>query len=355
MGFTGIGRYTANLLREMLDQLDEREYLFAFRNPWKLDVFGLSLINHPRLQWLDVSVEPLFLSQQWISPLILKRAGIHVYHSPYCVMPYISGARTVVTVHDLIPMILPERSTAKSRLFYRFAVLASLLAASTVIVDSRCTARDIRDRFGSGRKLKIVPLGVDARFHPRDPDEIARWKEQRKLPSRYCLYFGSDRPNKNRDKVIGAWAPDAFQRHGLPLVLGGGPPLRGSNHRNQGPIHCLGPVEDHELPLLYAGAELFVFPSLYEGFGLPVLEAMAAGVPVVCSKRSSLPEVGGDAAVYLETESPACIADTVTALLQNPDRLRRMRERGLERAAWFTWARTAAMTLDIYRRAVGLS
>jgi alpha-1,3-rhamnosyl/mannosyltransferase len=173
------------------------------------------------------------------------------------------------------------------------------------------------------------------------------------LPERYILYLGSNKPHKNLVRLVEAWA--VLQPQPLPLVVAGFWDARYPGPRQHAEelgieeVIWLGPVPEQDLPALYTGATLFVFPSLYEGFGLPVLEAMACGTPVACSDSSSLPEVAGDAAILFDSTDVGDMAEAIGLLLGNPDLRQRLAKAGLQRAKRFSWQRTAKETLEVYR------
>jgi glycosyltransferase involved in cell wall biosynthesis len=176
------------------------------------------------------------------------------------------------------------------------------------------------------------------------------------LPTRYVLYFGSNKPHKNVPRLVEAFARKEIRDHGIELVIAGHwderyPEAKHATERLglQDAVRFVGPVKDADLPALYGGAELFVFPSEYEGFGLPVLEAMACSAPVVCGNRSSLPEVAGDAALLCDPQDVVALARTIEQALTDRDLRATLQQRGLARAAQFSWEQTAQQTRQIYQ------
>ena len=257
----------------------------------------------------------------------------------------------------------------------------ALRAARHVIAISEFTRRDFMAEFGlQPEQITAIPLAADPVFQPQPPEAIAAVRARYDLPERFVLYLGSNKPHKNLTRLVEAWqmADGGWQIANCKLVIAGAwderyPEARelanssgakASPGNDQFPVSgfqlpaWLGPMSEADLPALYSAATAFVFPSLYEGFGLPVLEAMACGTPVICSNTSSLPEVAGDpsagsgpsAALLIDPLDTASLADAIRRVLTDEDLRTELRRRGLARAAHFTWQQTAAATLAIYRQ-----
>ncbi len=306
--FPGIGRYVVNLARVMAPLLDEDERLILLRDLIQPSRWDLTTLTEERVQIVDVPASPFSLHQQWIIPRLLRRLGADVYHSPYYLMPYRPQLPTVVTVYDLIPLLFPQHVSLTARLLFRWTTGLALRAASRVIVLSQATRRDLLAFYHPPpRKVTAIPLAADSSFHPPPPTEVERVRRKYALPEDYLLYLGINKPHKNLVRMIDAFARFTFHVSCFMLVIAGAWDSRYSEPRQrvdalglESVVRFLGPVPEADLPALYAGAALFVFPSLYEGFGLPVLEAMACGTPVVCSNTSSLPEIMGEAALTFD-------------------------------------------------------
>lgn len=352
--FPGIGRYVVNLagaLKRVAPDLD----LSLLRD----STTPAQRLTLPDLPAIDCAVSPFALSQQWRVRRALRGMRAALYHSPYYLMPYRPGMAAVFTCHDLIPLIFSQYFRAQQRLVYRFTHQLALNSAQMTVAVSQSTKHDLQRFFRvNPDRIVVVHEGVDAHFQPPSHAAIARVKQHYSLPARYMLYFGSNKPHKNLGRLVEAFAQLRLndQGAGIGLVIGGHWDPRYPEAKQSieklgltDYTRFIGPVADDDLPALYGGAELFVFPSQYEGFGLPVLEAMACGAPVVCSNRSSLPEVAGDAALLCDPSDVSALAQAMEYIVVDRARQVEWRERGLARAAQFTWARTAWQTVDVYR------
>jgi glycosyltransferase involved in cell wall biosynthesis len=259
-------------------------------------------------------------------------------------------------VYDLIPVLFPHHVSIQASLFFRLATALALRASRHVITISEAARTDYQRiyRVAPGR-VAAIPLAADPLFCPRPLAEVAAVRRKHGLPEGYVLYLGSNKPHKNLVRLVDAWAQ--LQPQSAPLVIAGAWDSRYPRVRQRvrelgldDIVLWLGPVAEPDLPALYVGATLFVFPSLYEGFGLPVLEAMACGTPVAASDSSSIPEVGGDAAFYFDPIDIDEMAETIRSLLHDDELQGRFRALGLAQAARYSWERTAQSTLEIYRR-----
>jgi glycosyltransferase involved in cell wall biosynthesis len=361
--FPGIGRYAANLARAMGSLLASDERLTVLHDP----VYPPSIAASAAVRTLSVDASPFSLAQQWKLPRLLHELDADLYHSAYFLMPYTrrpAGMPTLLTVYDLIPLLLPRQSTLRARLLARSATRLALRAARRVIAISEAARRDYLDHFRlQPEKIQAIPLAADPAFRPQSRETVAALRSRYGLPERYVLYLGSNKPHKNLERLVEAWAllqlpgsaPAAEQT--LPLVIAGAWDDRYPVARQRAEalslgaqIRWLGAAPEADLPALYAGALLFVFPSLYEGFGLPVLEAMACGTPVVCSNSSSLPEVAGDAALTVDPLDTERLASAIGQALDDECLREDLRAKGLRQAGSYSWPRTARLTIETYRR-----
>lgn len=284
-------------------------------------------------------------------------------HVPYFASPVSPPVRTVVTIHDLIPMILPLYRGSLLVQIYTQLVASAARRADAVIADSECSQHDIIARLGIGaERVHTIYLAADARFKPiDDPAQMATVRARFDLPEKFLLYLGGYDQRKNIRTIIEAFSllPELYEE-GYRLVLGGVSRGAGSDlfpdprkivsriGLNEDAVRFLGWVREEDKPALYASATLFLFPSLYEGFGLPPLEAMACGTPVISSNAASLPEIVGDAAMLVEPEGAVAWAESIRAVLNDAALLARLRERGVAQAKKFSWERAARETLAVY-------
>lgn len=281
-----------------------------------------------------------------------------VYHEPNY-LTYDFDGPVVVTAHDASWVRYPEAHPAERVRLMNTFFPRSLEQSARVIVDSDFVAAEMVSIFHvPPEKLQTVYLGVSPRFRPMRALETASLCQRLKLThGQYVLAVGTLEPRKNLATLLSAWRmlpPVLSQRY--PLVVAGQTGWRHEGIDRQmtamvqaGQLRLLGHVDDADLPALYAASSLFVYPSLYEGFGLPPLEAMASGVPVIASSRSSVPEVVGDAGVLVEPLDTDLLADTLSRLLQDPVACRHLAELGVARAGHFSWAACARKTLNVYK------
>jgi alpha-1,3-rhamnosyl/mannosyltransferase len=333
--FPGIGRYVRNLAHSLPALLAEGE--------------ALMLLPTPGQQ----AASPFSLAQQWQIPGLVRQSGAWLYHSPYYLMPYRPGTPTVLTVYDIISLRYPQTVSARARLFFRLTSTLALRAATRVIAISEAARGDFMAAFGvPAEKIVAIPLAAEAHFKPQEAGEIERVRQKYGLAAPFALYLGINKPHKNLERLVRAW--QRVRSGGWQLAIGGAwdsryPQVR-QLAKGDSSICFLGSIPEGDLPGLYAAAGLFAFPSLYEGFGLPVLEAMACGTPVICANTSSLPEVGGDAVAYFNPLDEAAIGAALRQATADADLRRDLAQRGLARAKLFSWERCAAQTLSIYRQ-----
>jgi alpha-1,3-rhamnosyl/mannosyltransferase len=338
-----------NLARALEQTMEPDERLHILLDPSRPALFSPHRPESDQVRFHELAGGPFTLSQQWRLPALLRRIGAGIYHSPYLLMPLRPGVPTVLTVHDLIPLKLPDQSTAKARLFFSLALRLALATADRVIAVSRATRDDLLAwRPLDPTAVDVIMEGVDEEFRPCPEQETAALRERLGLAGQYALYVGADKPHKNLDRLLQAWARTG--PHGWALVVAG---AAQQERPAQAGVRFVGRVDQADLPALYSGAGLFVFPSLYEGFGLPVLEAMACGAPVACSDRASLPEVAGEAAVYFDPEDVQALARVLEDIMTDPPRREALRNSSLSQARRFTWRRAALSTLAVYRGLAG--
>ena len=324
----------------------------AATGPWGelLPAVTVPVNARNRVQWV--------LGEQTLLPRLAAREGVDLMHSLASTAPLWGRFRRVVTVHDLIYARFPEAHAGIRDKGMKVLVPTAVRRSHRVIADSRSTRDDLIELLGvSPGDIDVVPLGLGAaqRDTPLPEREVrARFELGER---RVVLSLSAKRPHKNLLALIGALALLPAEDRPL-LVLPGYPTAHEAELRERaasegvaGDVRFPAWVSAEEVEGLWALAAAFVFPSLYEGFGLPVLEAMARGVPVACSNASSLPEVAGEAALLFDPRDEPAIAEALRRLLDDSALREQLRARGLARVAEFTWDRTARLTLESYRRA----
>ena len=354
--FTGIARYLRDILVCALDREDGHEYVLFGNQHTRVPVEGprcRAVIRRERLAtyWDQVTL-----------PRELKREGIDVFLSPYFKAPLRPPCPMVVIINDLIPLLYPQygrREGRLKRLYFRILAGQAVRRADALMTISAHARSDIARTFGLAReRITVIPLAVDRRFRPRQ-EGLESLRSRYGLPERFICYAGNFNPHKNLAGLVRAYAglPEEIRRdHGL--VIGG----KGNRHREEleqlvaalgvrGQVVLTGFLPDDDLVRLYNAARLFVFPSFYEGFGLPPLEAMACGTPVICSNAASLPEVVGEGALLVDPHDTEALRATIEHVLCDSALRHRMAEKGLVRARLFTPDRTTDTLLEVLVRA----
>jgi glycosyltransferase involved in cell wall biosynthesis len=305
-----------------------------------------------RLEWVR--------GEQFLLPRLARRSACDVVHSLASTAPVTGRFARVTTIHDLNYLVVPDAHFGVRGLGMRVLVPLAARRSHRLLTDSAHTRDDLVGRLRvPAEKIDVVPLGV-GRVAATTPTPEADLRERLELGDRpVLLSLSAKRPHKNLAGLLGALALIAPERRPV-AVLPGYPTPHEAELRERaralgldGDVRFLGWTSEADVEGLFALAGCFVFPSFYEGFGLPVLEAMARGVPVACADRSSLPEVAGDAALLFDPSDPRSIAAAVERLLGDAELAARLVEAGRRRAAGFTWARTAELTLAAYERALG--
>lgn len=280
-----------------------------------------------------------------------------VYHSPYYLMPLLEGVPTILTMHDCIPLMQPGESSLQARTLFRTCAARALKACTAAIAVSETTRVDSLRFFPDAvGKFTTIPHGVHGRFTPRCEAECADVAAKYDLARPFLLYLGSNRPHKNVATLLAGYARAKALLRGHRLVIAGYGSEKTKHDQTllkHGDIvhdvSWVGPVPEDDLPALFSAASAFAFPSFYEGFGLPMLEAMATGTPVACSETPCLRELGGDVAMYFDPKDADSLAHALVACVANESSRKRQIAAGLARAATYCWAKVAAATLAVYR------
>lgn len=368
----GLSRYARRLAETLLAQAPARGHLAFFYNAHSGHLPPATLQNAPTITlplgqyaWrLSVLAgQALHLPYQPISRALSAAfpASPVVYHATEHLLPRLVTP-TVLTVHDLIFEHYPQHHTATNRLFLQVGMPLFVRHASAVIAVSQATRQDLIRHYNTDpAKLHVVYEGIDPGFQPAPPDAIARVVAAYSPDRPYLLMVGTLEPRKNHATAMAALAQ--LRAAGFPhrLLVVGGQGWRfapiASLVKTMGledRVTFTGHVPDADLPPLYSSATCLLLPSLYEGFGFPILEAFACGAPVVCSNVSSLPEVAGDAALLVAPTDAEGLAAAIRRVLEEPGLATHLREAGLRRAAAFRWETCARQTLEIYQMAARL-
>ena len=358
----GVSRYIERLLFH-LPQVDASAQYVAFTGDARVRYPGWDIVTS---RMRTDSPPRRILWEQAIQPWSVRRQRLHLLHAPVYVGPLLVSCPQVVTLHDLSFYLYPELFRPSRRVYLQRMTRITVGRAAGVIADSESTRQDAMRVLGLSReKVVVVPAGVGQEMHPIEdgPGQCAQRQllQRHQLDQPIILFVGTLEPRKNIATLLEAFAL-LVQKHGLPhhLVIGGGKGWyyeaifqRVEQLRLEELVRFVGYVPQEELPLWYNLAEVFVYPSLYEGFGLPPLEAMACGTPVVVSNTSALPEVVGDAGVTVEPHDPEALAQAILELAEDPGRRRAMSRAGLERARGFSWQNTARLTARYYHEILG--
>jgi glycosyltransferase involved in cell wall biosynthesis len=361
---SGIGRYAINLVRFLLMALPERHHameIVLFTGPQTsrsvLETFAGPYHQH------FCPAQSSLLRSLFSLPHGIVQQNLNVFHGlDHVGLPlFFKRGAYVITVHDVIPLLFPQLFSVKHRYVVRAGLVRVAKQADVVIVPSSTVQHDVQQHLRIDEdRVVVIPEGCEPRFRPlTDPEHLRRVRTKYGLPPLYILSLSTLEPRKNIPTLLHAFARLQSTLHAEPalhLVVAG---ARG--WREQAIFQTVqrlgleravcfpGFIDDEDLPALYGGALLFVFPSLYEGFGLPVLEAMGCGVPVLASNTSALPAVAGDAALLVDPGDVDGMAAAMASILDNASLKERLRQKGFVRAQSFSWETTARKTLDLYR------
>jgi glycosyltransferase involved in cell wall biosynthesis len=357
----GIGRYTRELIAAFARLETTADYVLFAAGQRRAD---LPERPGPAFRWAPSQIDSEWFARLWHRarlPLNVEMwtGPVDLFHSPdFTLPPLRKGTRSLLTVHDLSFIRTPETAAPGLRTYLNRAVPYSVGRADHILADSEATRQDLITQYETPPdKISVLYSGVDQRFKPvGDTDTLAAVRSRYEIgPGPYILSVGTIQPRKNYPRQIEALKQ--LDQPDLKLVIAGGrgwleSPLydmvRSSGMEDR--VKFLGFVADEDLPALYSGARVFVFPSLYEGFGLPVLEAMACDVPVVTSNISSLPEVAGDAALMIDPTDVDALASALYRALNDATERERMIATGRERVAMFSWEKAARELKGHYDR-----
>jgi glycosyltransferase involved in cell wall biosynthesis len=357
----GVGVYAKNLIDELTRSQNGAEYFVLVQD----DDSDLDFNGRPNVTMLKVPAKifrrlPLrFLLEQTVLPWLLWRHGIDVLHSLHYSFPLIRfGTKQVVTLHDMTFFNMPQAHEWIKVRYFRFFIRADVRCADKVIFVSRSAMNDCAARLGPSRGASaVIYHGKSEAYGPgMDAAEIRRVREKYGLASDFVLFVGTIEPRKNLSRLVSAFSSICGRHPGLLLAIAG---MKGWMYDDlmetvraldlQSRVIFTGFVDEEEKPFLIAAAKVFAYPSLYEGFGIPLLEALACGIPTVTSNVSSLPEVAGDAALTVDPSNVAELSSALERLVSDETLRERLTRESIRQAAKFTWAKTAEMTLQAYR------
>ena len=350
---TGIGRYIHNLIREFPQCTPADVELVLLQSRRERG----AIAQEPSVRYRKVVTPAHHPWEQWLLALEVAAKGVDVLHSPDHIAPRRFGWQSVVTILDVAFLAHPEAYSAASLRYYT-QVFRTLSRAARVITISDFTRDEVLNRVSiAPDKVKTIHLAVDPTFYPRSDDACESVKSRLEIPDSYFLVVGTIEARKNLERLVAAYA--LLPRKDRPrLVFAGGSGFHSDRvleavqaHHLEDQVRFLGHVSDADLPMLYSGALCLLFPSRYEGFGLPILEAMACGCPVVTSNRGSMAEVAGDAAILVDPDSVEAMAEGISTLMENQSLRDDMIAKGHARVQQFSWRAAAEQTLAVYREA----
>lgn len=357
---SGVDWYTHRVIQEMMNLLgpDEQMYLFSNRETgFEPEADGRDNVTVVRNGF--TYQEPW---RQFILPGLLRRHNIDVCFFTNFVLSVAASCPMVLTIHDLSVWLYPRTHSLRNVIWARMLVPISTRRSRSIIADSNNTKIDIVHLIKArSSKVSVIHLGAPDECNPEPQPEDEEAMQHYGIIKPYILFVGTLEPRKNLNMLIQGFDQVAKSRPDIHMVLAG---RRGwmaqaifdelERRDLLGRVHITGYVKEQYLPALYRQASAFIYPSLYEGFGLPPLEAMSSGTPVIVSNSSSLPEVVGDAGLYVDPLSADDMARAMEAVVSDPELAMSLRNKGLERAKQFSWKKTAERTLDILREAASV-
>ncbi len=361
--FPGIGRYTFNLAASVADAAPNDTLVILLNEGQANTRYRLADLGaRPNVEWAKVIAPPFSVREHIELPLAVRRHRLSLLHSPYYLKPYWLPAPSVTTVYDVTPARYPEYMPARrSRFVFELTTRLAIDTSSALLTLSESARNDMLQFYDAPpARITVTYPAVGDEYHPRPEDEVARVRARLGLPDAYVLYLGINKPHKNLVRLVEAFARVASTMPDTVLALAGKQDPRYPEACDRAAqlgladrVRLIGAVPEEDLPALYTGAAVFVFPSLYEGFGFPVLEAMACGAPVITSSVSSLPEVAGDAALLVDPADTDALGRAMVAVLQDGRLWTRLHRASLARAREFSWAKAARETLEVYREVIG--
>ncbi len=354
--FPGIGRYVYNLLAALATLNTPHEFIALTCPTMPNTRYNLTNIG---IRLIPTDTQPFSIAEHVRIPALLRALHADVYHATYYVRPYVGlPCPSITTLYDIIPRRFPHAVTPRARILFDLLHRLTIRSSSRLLAISASACADLVAAYHIPvENITVAALAADPQFHQQPATMTAALRDRYTLPQPYALTLASNKPHKNILGLLRAWHMLAKNATiALPVLVIAGHWDR--NYREAydlvvqlgltGMVRFLPDLPAADLPELYSAAELFIYPSLYEGFGLPPLEALACGVPVLCGNTSSLPEVVGDAALTVDVADPQALASAIQRLLGDAQLRAQLRAAGPIRAAQFSWQRTAELTLAAY-------
>jgi glycosyltransferase involved in cell wall biosynthesis len=370
---SGTGQYLLHLLQALAEVDLENEYILLDPQPFSEKTGTRTKYSHvvtpiPRLARCNASIEKL-MWEQFTAPLAARKASVDILYVPYFAPPLFPGLPSVITIHDVIPIRLPQYRTDPKMKMYLQLIIRAARKATLIITVSQHAKRDMIDALNlPAERIRVIYEAAGDEYHPiTDLAVLSKVRARYGLNERYILYLGGLDQRKYVPQLVRAFA-QLYQQLGDPdlqLLIAGNPDKQsGSLFPDPRPVATdLGItghivyryIEEEDKPAIYSGASVFVFPSIYEGFGLTPLEAMSCGTPVICSNRTSLPEVVGDAAIIMDPDTIHEMVEAMYSVLTNSELRADLHARSLQRAARFNWRLTATETIATFKEAFARS
>ena len=354
--YPGIGRYVYNLVQALAMADVEISLLI---DPTAVQTrFDLGRLARRGVRFVPVQRTPRHVSDWWLLPRLVRQLQCDVFHSPHLGFAARFPCPSVVTICDLIPIRLPAAMPSRlSRYGFTLSVRRALHQYDRIVTISQASQRDLVAYAGAQpERIGVTPLGVEPCFKPAPAPGIAALRARLKLPERYVLYLGAQKPHKNLVRLVKAWArlkPRPGEHWALVIAGRQDPRFPEAQRevvaRGLRNVHFVGHIAEPDLPALYSGAEAYIQPSLWEGFGLPVLEAMACEVPVVCANIAALVEVSGIAAIHFSPQNVGEIETALARVMGDAALRHELITRGRQQAQTFSWEETARQTLNVYQ------
>ena len=348
IGSSGIGTYLEGLVSEW-NRTKPPESMVLFGNKESTSGFAFKTVSYS---------SPIYsLSEQWRGPRVFSKESIDLLHVPHYNIPVFYAGPMVVTIHDIIHLLYPNMARRKGALYYaRWMLKTAVKKAKRIVVVSEKTKNDVLEHLGADpAKLRVIHPAIPAGFSRVPPAAFKTTLARHGLEPGFILFVGDVRPHKNVEGLLAAHKLLRRLRADCPPVV-----VVGKTERVPAPlleektgVRWLGALPKQELIHLYSSAGVLAFPTLYEGFGLPPLEAMACGCPVVASRTGGLPESVGDAGLTVDPHDPSSIAEGITKTLWETPLRERLIEKGLARSKNFSWEKAARETWKVYEEALG--